>query len=72
MFAALPCINSLFSSQVQAEVFCQFIASAHVCMYVNVCQHGLEPREELQPEGGAEAFREVSRCETHKGLEETR
>lgn len=43
----------------------------HVCMSVNTCQHGFEPREELQPEGGAEALCEVSCCETHKGLEET-
>lgn len=72
VYAAFPCLNYLFSSQAQARVLCQFITSTHVCIYVNVCQHGVEPGEELQPEGGATPFREVSCCETHKSLEETR
>lgn len=38
---------------------------------MNVCQYELEPSEELQPDGDVEAFRQVSCCETHKGLEET-
>lgn len=63
------CLANIIIDSIFSQVILLHTAVSNTA---NVCQYDLEPSEELQPDGGAEAFREVSCCETHKGLEETR